>query len=366
MTNKDEFYNAIDRWKKLMDSIADSGAGAYLKILNVVTISQYLHEFESGKTDPYPALTEALHMQSENMVFYLKFPVFDNNSFGSKEQETALSVKELYETAWTSYSERTYDYSLELIHKRLRANGWDADFFREKKCLDGGCGTGRFAIAMAQLGAAESIGIDIGIRSLDFADRQKNRFGLQNVYFKEMSADNLEFENDYFDVVVSNGVLHHIENTERGLSEHLRVLKSGGLFWLYLYGKGGIFWEMYDVFKKALKNIAYTTAYKILQEFHLKENKFYLFSDNVYVPIRKYYSYSEVHSMLSKFCEYSYELLKGATGDDDVRDLLSQPYGKTFWGEEGEVRLKITKKRNALFSDHKKTFNGEKNANKIQ
>ncbi len=346
MTKQDKIFAALDRWKKLMDAVADSGAGAYLKILNVVIISQYLHEFESGKVDPYPGLTEALRTQSENMDLYLKFPVFDNCSYFNKEQETILSVKELYETAWTSYSERTYDHSLELIHNRLSANGMDDDFFKGKKCLDGGCGTGRFAIAMAQLGAAESIGIDIGTRSLDFANKQKDRLGLSNVSFREMSADNLDFEDNYFDVVISNGVLHHIENTEKGLGEHLRVLQSGGLFWLYLYGKGGIFWEMYDVFKDALKNIAYTTATQILQQFYLRENKFYLFSDNVYVPIRKYYSYSEVHAMLSKYCEYAYELLKGATGDDDVRDLLSQPYGKVFWGNEGEIRLKITKKKN--------------------
>lgn len=344
MTNKDRFYAALDRWNKLMESIVDSGAGAYIKILNVLTISQYLHEFESGKTDPYPALTEALNVQSENMMFWLKFPVFDNCLFDRKEYLSALSVKELYETAWTSYSERTYDHSLELIHKRLMANGMDVDFFKGKKCLDGGCGTGRFAIAMAQLGAIESIGIDIGARSLDFANKQRDRLGLHNISFKEMSVDNLKFDDNYFDVVISNGVLHHIENTDKGLGEHLRVLRKGGLFWLYLYGKGGIFWEMYDVFKDALKNIAYTTATKILRQFHLRENKFYLFSDNVYVPIRKYYSYSEVHKMLSGYCEYKYELLKGATGDDDVRDLLDQPYGKDFWGNEGEIRLKLIKK----------------------
>jgi ubiquinone/menaquinone biosynthesis C-methylase UbiE len=344
MIGKDNYYAALATWKKLMDSIPDSGAGAYLKVLNVVTVSQRLHEFESGTVNPYPGLTDALRAQSEYMDLYLKFSIFDNTLFDGTAQERGLSVKELYETAWTSYSERTYDHSLDLIHKRLRANGMDADFFRGKKCLDGGCGTGRFAIAMAQLGAEQSVGIDIGTRSLNFANKQKERLGLANVSFREMSADNLEFEDGYFNVVISNGVLHHIEDTERGLSEHLRVLRNGGLFWLYLYGKGGIFWEVYDVFKDALKNITYTTAAQILRQFHIQENKFYLFSDNVYVPVRKYYNHPEVHAMISKYCEYSHELLKGATGDDDVKDLLSQPYGKIFWGDEGEVRLKIVKK----------------------
>ncbi|HOW53946.1 MAG TPA: class I SAM-dependent methyltransferase [Syntrophorhabdaceae bacterium] len=344
MTNKDNYYAALSEWKKLMDSIPDSGAGAYLKLLNVVTVSQLLHEFESGEIDPYPGLAPAFRSQSGYMDLYLKFPIFNNSSFDGTELKKGLSVKELYETAWTSYSESTYDHSLDLIHRRLKANGMDTDFFKGKKCLDGGCGTGRFAIAMAQLGADKSVGIDIGTRSLEFANRQKERLGLSNVLFQEMSADDLKFEDGYFDLVISNGVLHHIERTETGLSEHLRVLRSGGLFWLYLYGKGGLFWELYDVFKDSLKNISYSTAIGILRQFHIHENKFYLFSDNVYVPVRKYFSYSEVHAILAKYCEYSHELLKGATGDDDVKDLLSKPYGKEFWGDEGEVRLKIIKK----------------------
>jgi ubiquinone/menaquinone biosynthesis C-methylase UbiE len=344
MADKDNYYTALSTWKKLMDSIPDSGAGAYLKVLNVVTISQRLHEFESGTVNPYLGLIDALGLQSEYMGLYLKFPIFNNSLFDNTEHEKGLSVKELYETAWTSYSEKTYDHSLNLIHKRLSANGMGADFFKGKKCLDGGCGTGRFAIAMAQLGAARSVGIDIGTKSLEFADRQKERLGLSNISFQGMSADSLEFEDGYFDVVISNGVLHHIERTEKGLSEHLRVLRGGGMFWLYLYGKGGLFWELYDVFKDSLKSISYSTVVGILRQYHIHENKFYLFSDNVYVPVRKYYSYPEVHAILSRYCDYSHELLKGATGDDDVKDLLSQPYGRVFWGDEGEVRLKIIKK----------------------
>jgi len=48
--------------------------------------------------------------------------------------------------------------------------------------------------------------------------------------------------------------------------------------------------------------------------------------------------------MLSKYCEYSHEHLKGATGDDDVQELLSKFYRKTFRDDEDEGRLKIIKK----------------------
>ena len=41
-------------------------------------------------------------------------------------------------------------------------------------------------------------------------------------------AENLPFHDDYFDIVYSNGVLHHTVDTERAFSEVYRVLKPGG------------------------------------------------------------------------------------------------------------------------------------------
>ncbi|KJU82064.1 Methyltransferase type 11 domain protein [Candidatus Magnetobacterium bavaricum] len=332
-----------------MDLVDDTGVGIYLKLLNIVVLSQYVHEYESGEENPYPALAERFNIQSDYIDTYLRFSsIFNNTKEDNEPDEQALTVKELYETAWTIFPERTYDDSLELIHKRLKANSMDSSFFDKKICLDGGCGTGRFAIAMAQLGAHQSIGIDIGSKSIEFAEAQKQRLGVSNVHFKVMSVDELDFPDNYFDVVVSNGVLHHIDQTQNGLMEHMRVLKEGGIMWLYLYGKGGIFWELYDIFKYTLRHISYHKAQKVWKAFHLRENKFYLLSDNVYVPIRKYFSLQDVENMLANSYAYEYEILKGATGDDDVKELLSKPYGKDFWGEEGEIRVKITKHKNVF------------------
>lgn len=340
---KEEFSVSLRKWKNSMSRLQEEGAGAYLRVINILTLSQLLHAYESGAKSPYASLSEAMNVQTAMIELFLKFQVFGNNWQHKPEHSNALTVRKLYESAWTSFSEKTYERSLELIHKRLAVNGMQQAFFKDKICLDGGCGTGRFTIAMAQMGAKKSVGIDIGVKSLAFAEQKKKLYKLRNATFREMRTDSLDFPDEYFDVVISNGVLHHTEDPEKGLSEHLRVLKRGGTLWLYLYGKGGIFWMLYDVFKLLMKNIPYDYACEILKNLHLDDNKFYLFSDNVYVPIRKYYSYKQVHTMLGKYCSYKYELLRGATGDDDVKKLLNQPYGKDFWGPEGEIRMKIIK-----------------------
>jgi ubiquinone/menaquinone biosynthesis C-methylase UbiE len=50
-------------------------------------------------------------------------------------------------------------------------------------------------------------------------------------------GEHLPFRNDAFDVVYSNGVLHHSENTDQCISEVLRVLKPGGIAVIMLYSR---------------------------------------------------------------------------------------------------------------------------------
>jgi len=52
--------------------------------------------------------------------------------------------------------------------------------------------------------------------------------GAGRVSFVEASADDLDFEDGFFDVVVSVMVLHHIEKLQPALKEMARVLRPGG------------------------------------------------------------------------------------------------------------------------------------------
>ncbi|MBI5032972.1 MAG: methyltransferase domain-containing protein [Chloroflexi bacterium] len=58
-------------------------------------------------------------------------------------------------------------------------------------------------------------------------------------------AETLPFDDHSFDIVYSNGVLHHTENTNRGIDEVFRVLKPGGQAVLMLYARSSaFFWLM--------------------------------------------------------------------------------------------------------------------------
>ena len=53
----------------------------------------------------------------------------------------------------------------------------------------------------------------------------------------QTDAENLPFADASFDIVYSNGVLHHTRDTERAVAEALRVLKPGGRAVILLYCK---------------------------------------------------------------------------------------------------------------------------------
>jgi SAM-dependent methyltransferase len=55
-------------------------------------------------------------------------------------------------------------------------------------------------------------------------------------------AESLPFAADSFDIVYSNGVLHHSENTEKCIEEILRVLKPGGNAIVMLYNRDSVYY----------------------------------------------------------------------------------------------------------------------------
>ncbi len=94
-----------------------------------------------------------------------------------------------------------------------------------KRVLDYGCGVGTFTIWLAKQGAIVT-GIDISDARIELAKRRAIEEGVSNATFLVMDAENLEFDDDYFDIVCGGAILHHL-NLSKALSEIARVLKPG-------------------------------------------------------------------------------------------------------------------------------------------
>lgn len=94
------------------------------------------------------------------------------------------------------------------------------------KVLDIGCGPGFFSILMAQCGH-QVIGVDYSDEMVAHA-RQNAATMHQNIEFRRMDAQNLEFPDESFDLVISRNVMWCLEQPERAYREWLRVLRHGG------------------------------------------------------------------------------------------------------------------------------------------
>ncbi len=101
-----------------------------------------------------------------------------------------------------------------------------------EKVLDVATGTGAAAIAAARLVGAKGrvTGIDLAEGMLDRAYDNAQRQGLNNVDLHTMDAEQLEFRDGYFDVVICAAALYLVPDMLRCLKEVARVLKPGGRF----------------------------------------------------------------------------------------------------------------------------------------
>ena len=96
--------------------------------------------------------------------------------------------------------------------------------------IDIGCGSGfDCIIAAGHVGDdGHVIGVDMTQEMLDKADENRRLVGLANVEFRSGYAEELPVEDEWADVVISNGVINLCPDKDGAFREALRVLKRGG------------------------------------------------------------------------------------------------------------------------------------------
>ena len=98
--------------------------------------------------------------------------------------------------------------------------------------LDLGCGRGGETMQAAALSgeAGRAVGLDLTEAMVEEAGKSAAARGVRNVRFLVGDIENLPFEKDSFDRVMSNCVINHARDKGRVYAEIFRVLKPGGHF----------------------------------------------------------------------------------------------------------------------------------------
>jgi SAM-dependent methyltransferase len=119
----------------------------------------------------------------------------------------------------------------------------EPEFFRGKRVLDAGCGTGRHARFAAEYGASAVIALDLS-GAVETASRVLAEFDVAEVVQGDLLRPPLVTASDGggFDFVYSIGVLHHLPDPHAGFRSLLRLLRPGGTIavWVYGYENNGV------------------------------------------------------------------------------------------------------------------------------
>jgi len=124
---------------------------------------------------------------------------------------------------------------------------------KNMKVLDIGCGVGFPLIELAQrLGSNSKIyGIDPWEKALEKVKHKASTLKLTNIELIAKGAEELPFEEDYLDLIVSNNGLNNVNDIKQVLSECCRVINKEGQL-VFTFNLPNTMKEFYDLYKETL------------------------------------------------------------------------------------------------------------------
>ena len=115
-------------------------------------------------------------------------------------------------------------------HKRWKKNILNiAKKLKPKNALDIATGTADIAINLGSISNCDVIGVDISEKMLNVGREKITKMKLTKaVRLESGDAENLNFKDNYFDLVTIGFGVRNFQDLEKGLGESLRVLKAKG------------------------------------------------------------------------------------------------------------------------------------------
>lgn len=261
---------------------------------------------------------------------------------GREEGAITARTGKVYFELWKRFSdEEYYRQAVSLLETRASLNA--IDLSRYDMVLDNGCGGGRYAYALSALGCTRVIGLDASGDSVAFGAEMCA--GLKGgVEFAQGSVLSLPFPDETFDLVFSNGVLHHTIDPQRGLAEAHRVLRHGGRLWLYLYGgKDAFFWDVVDTCRHLLREVPQKYTQLVMEVLGCSAGRIFHRCDFWYVPIQHRYRECDVAGMLREAGFSGFERMRRGVGYDWDEVIYRNPKLDPYIYGEGEMRFWVRK-----------------------
>jgi len=115
----------------------------------------------------------------------------------------------------------------------------DRDYRPDTRILVAGCGTSQAAVLAYTNPSAQIVAIDVSESSLDHHRSLKVRYGLDNLDLQRLPIEEAGALPGDFDLIVSTGVLHHLEDPDEGARVLGGLLAPDGVLAVMLYARYG-------------------------------------------------------------------------------------------------------------------------------
>lgn len=239
------------------------------------------------------------------------------NQVNNKKQK---QVQKSFEEKWTKnffgrdvkeFEEKIKPIYLEMMGLKKK----DLNIFKNKIILEIGIGSGSSSRLWAPQ-AKEFHGIDIS-KAIYFVP--KTLKSLKNeIVLAQADLNKLPYPDESFDVIVSNGVLHHTPNTKVSLKNTIKKLKKNGIYIFYIYKKKPPIREFCDDFiRDQVSNLSYNDALKEMKSF--TELGKSLYEEKITIKIPR-----DIKSLKIKSGEYDLQRF--------VYDNLFKCFWNSSWG----------------------------------
>jgi len=336
-------FDVNDAAKRYLDAARNLGDRSYWPVRMFVATNLFLRHLDifDNDQDPGPQFVELfsdaaqlLEQARTSGVCGDYFSAADAPAMNDDRFEKEISG--LFSDIWVGLTDDIYfDQSYNFTRTRFERSDVDpVAFFTDKVVLDAGCGSGKFSAAIARLGAAKVIGMDIGEKGLDFAREQARKvpYG-DRLDYRLGSLLDIPLDDASVDIVWSNGVIHHTLGYERCIEEFARVTRPGGHLFLYVNGRYGLFELLLDTIRPANEGIPRALFQHYLHLLGINSGRIYFMMDCFYAPY-EWKAGEEVKALLTKH-GYSQilQLLRGVEIDAIEQITAGRPYASAKYGE---------------------------------
>ena len=256
-------------------------------------------------------------------------------------------VKAFYEeNPFPNYDDIDNEQTLmEKARRGLFAKLLDEQIPQGAAVLEVGCGTGQLTNFLGMHYNRRVFGSDMCLHSLRLANGFRERCRIKNAGFVQMNLFRPAWKPGVFDLVVSNGVLHHTADPLGAFESISRLVKPNGIIIIGLYNKiGRLTTDLRRfLFRVSADKLAFLDAHMRNKNYN-KDRKRAWFYDQYKHPHESKHTYSELLNWFeSNGFEYMSSIPKIDPGPFTDEEKLFEPHDKgtklTRWLTEMEMLM---------------------------